>query len=179
MRQDEERVRRRHDVLMLAGAVAAVLFMLGLFLWYRRENNHVTVRSIGEFTIGDSKEIQYCIEQEGLSSSDDYRVDGWFVRTGVTYEVFNVGMMQWLTGVYNNNHLCYVRDGSVYELPTRLELREDVNSTLGDGIDYHYSGFHARVPARELDIMEGAVMGMIAESPDHEETLYLLEQGEN
>ncbi len=179
MTTGESRGQTRQDVRMLAAAAAATLCMLGLFLWYRWENNHITERSIDEFITGDSSKIQWSIEQEGISSSNDYRIDGWFVRTGVTYEVFNAGLMQWKTGVYNNNHLCYVRDGVVYELPTRLELREDVNDLLGDEVDYRYSGFHARVPARDLDILDGSVMGMIAESPDHEETLYLLGQGED
>ena len=169
------RIVKFHNLLVLSMTAMAVLAMLVLFALYHRENNHTIIRYVNEFTVGDVSEIQYEIEEEGISSSGDYRISGWFIRTGATYDVFNAGLMQWFSNVYNNNHLCYVKDDVVYELPTHLEYRKDVNSKIDDGVDYWCSGFYARVPEKDMDIIEGAVMGMIAETPDHEEILYQFE----
>ena len=78
------------------------------------------------------------------------------------------------SGVYDNNHLCYVKNDIVYELPTKLEYRKDVNQLLNDGIDYAYSGFYARIPEDNMNIRNDAKMGMIAETLDGEEVLYIL-----
>ena len=67
-----------------------------------------------------------------------------------------------------------MKNDLVYELPTKLEYRKDVNRTLHDGIDYEYSGFYARVPEEDVGNMNDAELGMIAKTPDGEEILYLL-----
>ena len=165
---------KRRGVSALAIALLAMGMVTVLIFLYRRENGYIRVRSQSEFTEGAADEIVYSIEEEGISSSGDYRLHGWFVRKGQVYSFLNAGMMEEGNGVYNNNHLCYVKNDLVYELPTKLEYRKDVNRTLHDGIDYEYSGFYARVPEEDVDNMNDAELGMIAKTPDGEEILYLL-----
>ena len=165
---------KRRGVSALVITLLAMGMVTGLICLYRRENGHIRVRSQSEFTEGAADEIVYSIEEEGISSSGDYRLHGWFVRKGQVYSFLNAGMMEAGSGVYNNNHLCYVKNDLVYELPTKLEYRKDVNRTLHDGIDYEYSGFYARVPEEDVGNMNDAELGMIAKTPDGEEILYLL-----
>lgn len=165
---------KRRGVSILTIALLAMGVVTLLFFLYRRENEHISVRSRSEFTIGKSDEIEYDIEEEGISSSGDYRIHGWFVIKGRVYEYLNGGMMEEGSGVYDNNHLCYVKNDIVYELPTKLEYRKDVNQLLNDGIDYAYSGFYARIPEDSMNIRNDAKMGMIAETLDGEEVLYIL-----
>lgn len=165
---------KQREISILAISVLAMGVVMLLFVLYRRENEHIRVRSKSEFTIGMSDEIRYDIEEEGFSSSGDYRIHGWFIIKDKVYDYLNAGMMEKGSGVYNNNHLCYVKDDFVYELPTKLEYRKDVNQLLNDGIDYAYSGFYSRVSEKDIGIMDDAELGMIAETPDGEEYLYIL-----
>ena len=106
---------KRRGVSILTIALLAMGVVTLLFFLYRRENEHISVRSRSEFTIGKSDEIEYDIEEEGISSSGDYRIHGWFVIKGRVYEYLNGGMMEEGSGVYDNNHLCYVKNDIVYD----------------------------------------------------------------
>lgn len=157
------------SITLAAMGVAALLFC-----FYREENQHIRIRSRSEFQIGNEGEIEYNIEDENFGSAEDGRIHGWFVRKGQTYDYFNAGMMEAGSGVYNNNHLCYVKDNVVYELPTKLEYREDISDMLDDGVNYAYCGFYARIYGITQAELEDAQLGMIAETPDGEEILYFL-----
>lgn len=157
-------------VTFLAMGVVTLLFCL-----YRRENRSVHIRSRSEFQLGDESEIEYDIEDEDFSSVEDSRIHGWFIRKGHTYDYFNAGMMEAGSGVYNNNHLCYVKDNTVYELPTKLEYRGDISDKINDGIDYAYCGFYARISGISPDEFENVQLGMVVKTTDGEEILYILE----
>lgn len=165
---------KRRGISILAIALLAMVVVFMLFFVYRRENEHIRIHPKSEFAVGTRDEIEYDIEEEKVSSSGDYRIHGWFVVKGKVYDYLNAGMMEEGSGVYDNNHLCYVKDDLVYELPTKLEYRKDVNYLMNDGIDYEYSGFYARVPENSMDIRDNAELGMIVVTPDGEEILYFL-----
>lgn len=166
--------KNRKCISILAATLLAMCIVTLLFWMYRKENQQVRIRSRSEFQIGDENDIEYEIEEEDFSSEEDCRIHGWFVQKGRTYDYFNAGMMEAGSGVYDNNHLCYVKDDLVYELPTKLAYRGDVNDILSDGTDYAYSGFYARIAGLRLEELENAQMGMIVKMPDGEEILYLL-----
>ncbi len=151
----------------------AMGMLVFVFFLYRKENQDIHIRSFSDFQIGDGSEIVYDIEEEDFSS-EDCRIHGWFVQKGMTYDYFNAGMMEAGSGVYDNNHLCYVIDNLVYELPTKLEYRQDVNDLLDDGINYAYSGFYARITGIQMEELANAQLGMIVMTPDGEEILYFL-----
>lgn len=168
-KESDDKCRMNEVVTLLSMIVMALLFCL-----YRTENEYIRIRSGSVFQVGDQSEIVYKIEDEDFSLEEDCRIHGWFVQKGKTYDYFNAGMMEAGSGVYNNNHLCYVKEDLVYELPTKLEYRKDVNDILSDGIDYAYSGFYARISGIDLEELENAQLGMIVKTLDGEEILYLL-----
>ena len=63
-------------------------------------------------------------------------LQGWCVRKGVTYRYYNYGLDCTADAVYTNLHLCLVEGDSVYVIPTKLSDRDDIETVIGDGIDY-------------------------------------------
>lgn len=74
--------------------------------------------------------------------------------------------------VYTNLRLCLIENDTVYVIPTKLSNRDDIETAMGDGIDYHCSDFTAKVPKKHTHLLEKSNLGIIMISPDGENSLY-------
>lgn len=99
-------------------------------------------------------------------------LQGWCVRKGVTYRYYNYGLDCTADAVYTNLHLCLVEGDSVYVIPTKLSDRDDIETVIGDGIDYRCSDFTAKIPKKQTHLLTEDNLGIIMTAPDGEELLY-------
>ena len=83
---------------------------------------------------------------------------------------YNYGLDVNITGLHNNFKLCLSDDGSVYELPTKIYARPDVELEGLDDIRHERCGFAALLP--EETSLENAELMVLCISIDGDERLY-------
>ncbi|HUM83124.1 MAG TPA: hypothetical protein PLN48_05030 [Lachnospiraceae bacterium] len=109
-----------------------------LFVKDNRMRTKTTAKEASEFQQSDSENVCFKIESRSDEGDVTY-LTGWFVDKGKVLNDFHVACSD---GEY------------VYELPTRLENRDDVTKTLADGVDYLYCGFRVMIEKKYLDMAE-------------------------
>ncbi|MCC6093690.1 MAG: hypothetical protein LIV24_01470 [Eubacterium sp.] len=164
--------KERYFLVVLS--VAAALAVCALFLIYRNENNAVRFYNRNTFQSGAIGDIRYDVESVTADEKNNSTIKGWFVKPGVTYDFYNYGNDAERTGVYNYLNVCLIDADRVYVLPTKLEIRQDVNDLIGDGTDYKFSGFEAYVPSKYSYLFDNCSYGFLSRDPDGRQTLYAM-----
>lgn len=162
------------NLIIYSATITAMTLVFVLFVVYRYEGRHIDIRSISEFKEGTA-EIAYNIEEVKKIKNGDVIIKGWFACRGVSYATYNYGDDTYRNDVYNYMNLCLVDGASIYVLPTKLELRQDVSNYLNDGLDYRYCGFRARICDANTMLTKSTKLGMIVKTPDGSKCIYLLD----
>ena len=160
-------------LLLVLLPLLAIFAVCVLFLLYDTENNEILVYDESSFSQGAIKDVKF--EIESISERDERGaqiIKGWFILPGVTYQYYNYGNDAERNGVYNYFNLCFLKDGKLYVLPTKLELRDDVNNLISDGIDYRYSGFQANLPKNYSHLIKEGSIAFLVKNPDGVNTIY-------
>lgn len=148
---------------MIVVSILVVLVILMLIVFH----NPVKKSDISNYAIGDIKEINYEIENL-IYERDTLYVEG-FCYKNTSYTYYNYGMHKDVTGYYNNFALATIDKGIVYEFPTKLVFREDINNS--------HSGFNAMIANKYTTFIQKNGLYIVVTSPDQENTLYKLEEG--
>ncbi|SEP95137.1 hypothetical protein [Butyrivibrio sp. TB] len=168
-------INRHVERILIYSILSGMAIILVVLLSYEvYKNNHVVVRDISEFSIGDDSSITYEIENPFQLSDDGYYyVSGWFVQKDNMYEYYNYGADLHSEGPYNDMHFCLIENDSCYIIPTKLTRRDDVESVL-EGKEKGYCGFFSRVKG-DFDNDE-IQYGMLTVNPEGAETLYVFKK---
>lgn len=169
------RMEKLEQIFLILFLVFAVSISCTLLLVYYHENNKVNKYSRTDFNEGKIIDVRYNLESISSDQSGNSTIVGWFVLPDVTYVFYNYGNDVNGNGVYNYLHVCLVNDDDVYVLPTKLEGRADVTDTIGDGIDYKYAGFQARLPYRYSSLLNECHVAFLTQDPGGAKTLYIQE----
>lgn len=117
---NEERIQ----VILYAVVLLCVVILLSGLIFL---NNYITKCNVDDFRVGNIDEIELAVGvQEERDSS--LIVEGWFQNENDNYTLFNYGMNSYMSGYYNHFHLATVKDGIVYEFPTKISVREQGES---------------------------------------------------
>ena len=170
--------KRQQTVFLIGVMLLALLTAIVFLLLFQLEESTVKVARLESFPIGNSSEIMYQINEEGVYDDQGTRViPGWAVKPGKVYPFYNYGNDAYRERVYNNMHLGYTDGINVYILPTKLSKNEDVNTLINNGIDYSYCGFSAFLPDSIRNIKEKNPV-LIWQNLDGTKELFYLEQND-
>lgn len=166
---------KRERCLLILFPILSMLIVGALLLVYNHENNKVHHYYRSEFEEKSIAEARCDIEAISEDEEGDCYIKGWFVLPGITYDFYNYGNDNHSSSAYNYVNVCVVDKNDIYVLPTKLEERQDVNELIGDGVDYKYSGFQAKVSSELSNLVENKSIAFLVKDPDDKKTLYVQE----
>lgn len=174
--QQRHKLLTWEHLLLILLTLLAIIAVCVILLRYNTENNEIRIFDESSFNQGAIEDVKFEIEPFSEEAENEAQIiKGWFILPGVTYQYYNYGNDAERSGVYNYLNLCFIKDGKVYVLPTKLELRDDVNNIISDGIDYRYSGFRANVPENYSHLIKEGSIAFLVQNPDGVNTLYAQE----
>ncbi len=174
MEKEAFRNRRKQVIFVIAFMVMAFVLYTALHVLYNRKNTTVQVEKLDSFIVGNPSDLRYSVDFEGVNGTADYQIEGWAVKPGRVYSLYNYGMDKTLERVYNNLRVGYTDGTNVYIFPTKLVRRAEANDAINDGIDYGYCGFLSKIPVGNAEGTAGGDLILIWRNPDGTQELYYL-----
>ena len=121
------------------------LAFLSLYAFVYIGGTSVNQNALSNYTQSDPADLVYHIDTY-VDNQAGTTVTGWLLNKSEVYTFYNYGLNDDITGIYNNFKLCLKYDNNIYELPTKIIARPDIEIDELDGIRHERCGFVAFLP---------------------------------